>query len=301
MSGGGPIEEPIDDLPQDVDLGEPDLGPEGDPGDLGEPPAEPAWTQEEEEFARAVGWKSPDEWKGDPPKNGLADDPREFAPYKAAMTIFEKRMADEVDQKVGKFAEMMDRQTQRQREAERQTYEAKIAALEHGKRQAVEDGDMDRYDRLVEQGQRLQPPSEQDDLPPQPPIEARHPDIAWLKDPTLLHLGGTIIEGALATGRVPNADPHRPDTERAQIEYAERELRRLYPAAFTQSGQQRTRRAASPVHGGTGTAGRSAGGTEAFYSLDEGAQRAFKHYVKNGLMKDDKEGRAEFYKEVTEF
>ena len=49
----------------------------------------PKWAPEAEQEAKALGWKSPDEWKGDVP-SGYIDDPTKYLERAESFTPFRK-------------------------------------------------------------------------------------------------------------------------------------------------------------------------------------------------------------------
>jgi hypothetical protein len=250
-------------------------------------PAAPAWSNEDVEDAKHLGWKSPDDWVGDKPA-GYIDDPRRY------LERFERipavRALKEQTAKIQKDADdrarKLDALYQQQADSQRQAYESRLAEITRGQRQAASLADTDAYDRLEQEKARLAPPrqEQQDPEPPQAdPYVSQYRSSEggkWLDNPILLETGKKLIDANPAILQ-------RPAQE--QVAYAEAELRRMYPTYFPSgNGAQKPQRA-QRVDGG-GLAAQLGGGT-GFEKLPPDAKTQFKRFVKEGLFTDDERGR----------
>lgn len=250
-------------------------------------PVERPWSDEAEETARAFGWKSPDEWKGDHPP-GYIDNPEEFiarAERFPAVKALQRKLS-EVTEQSRRTEEALQETFKRQRERERAEYDRQLRAIAIAQRKAVEEADTERFDRLEEVRAGMKPP---EPAPPVPdgdrpsPEEVAETQAAhdWMQNPYLMQQAGGIIDAALKMGVAPVG-------YRAQADYAAKELRKLFPGAFP----ARPKPPAPKVDGG----GLASAGMKksAFDRLPDFAKATFKRQVAQGIFEDSKADREEF-------
>lgn len=228
------------------------------------------WTQEQEQMARSMGWKSPDEWHGKEPRGGLVDDPRDFTPMRA------------VQERLDGITEHIQRDFERRAQQDKADYDRRVAEIETRKRDAVENADGRAYDAAVAEQRTLKAPEPFE--PPKPveqrPIAEQFPDAQWLRNDGLYSAGISVIDAALRKGRT-FAGPED------QVKYAEQQLRMLHPHMF-----EKPKSPADPVDGG-GLAGASK--SEGYASLPADAKAAFAQMARAGVYEDTAEGRKKYY------
>lgn len=116
-------------------------------------PAAPAWAPEVETEARALGWKSSDEWKGELPPSYI-DNPERYVERAYSSTPFRKaeerhnaRLA-EVESKADERLRKVEAAMAKTYERDRAALIAQIEQVKAEKVQAVEVGDVDRFRAL---------------------------------------------------------------------------------------------------------------------------------------------------------
>lgn len=259
----------------------------------------PEWTDDDEAEARMFGWKPPEEWKGDLPPTYI-DDPRQFIeriqksrPFQAAQKQAEERIA-RIEREASENARKLAAMNERALEQQRRAYEARLASLSQQQRSAVEMGDVEQFDRLEQERQRMaqyapqmaeQPQGNQ--APPEVVEYAQTEAGAWINDPVTRTLGFEVIE------KTPGAKNMGP---MEQIRLAEVRLRRDYPELFqsAQSDPEPRRPAASRVDGG-GLGAAKQGGLWAKVPAD--ARQQFERFAKEGLFENTREGRERYARE----
>lgn len=255
--------------------------------------AEPVkeWSSEDEAEARAFGWKSADEWQGEKPP-GYIDDPRaytdrldNFKPFAKLKETMSKLEADAAES-----ARKMAALNERALADQRRQYEERMAAITRDQRAAVEEADTEKYDILEKQRGEIASAYQPDTpAPKQDPYVASYENTengAWLKNPVLRKTAFDLVNGnqaILATG-----------SAQAQIEYAEGEIRKMFPAYFPQPEKPKP---AAPVRvDAGGLAGRAK--DNGFSALPADAKAAFSRFVAEGLYQNndaDKKAFADEY------
>jgi hypothetical protein len=137
--------------------------------------------------AREYGWKSPEEWKGDPPKGGFLDAEAFLRKSETLVPIVQSQNR-ELKEKLGKVetelqtvrqaAEQFQQFTQRALEKERLENQRLVQELESRRAQAISEGDgatAVEAERQIAALKATQPPPQ----PPQPPPEAAALVNAW--------------------------------------------------------------------------------------------------------------------------
>lgn len=259
-------------------------------------PVEKDWDDDTEEDARYLGWKSPDEWKGDVPP-GYIGNPKEYMDRLERSTPFRK-MRERAEQAEAKLQEKLDRITsavdaghKRELERQRSEYERQMRVIAAGQRKAVEEADTERFDQLEQHKQSLRPPEDPVATPdhPEDPVEPFKADHAWLNDPIMRQTGATLIDQAVSSGALPPTA-----NAKAQIEYAEEQVKKYYPHLFKADEPDPKPKPAAKVDGGGLAAPRSRSG---FDSLPKEARSEFSRQVSKGVFEDTKEDREFFYNE----
>lgn len=247
------------------------------------------WSDDDEVEARAFGWKPPEEWQGRKPE-GFIDDPRAymdramtFKPFRTLKERFDslERTADERIRKV-ETASL---------EFARKQFDAQLDAIRTQKAAAVEYADVARYKALDQQEAELakQMPQAAPQRPAQPGPDPwvedyrKTQDGAWINNAELRNVGARLING--------NPDMLRASPQE-QVQWAEREIRNLYPQYFSATTP---RPAPRQVVDGGGLASSRAG--DDFGKLPKDAREVFNRYVKEGVVKDTKEARQEWANE----
>lgn len=256
--------------------------------DAPEPPPK-AWSDDDEQEARLFGWKSSDEWQGEKPP-GYIDNPQEFLDRVQRSRIF-KTMQDKLqstEQQAADLARKQEEMNRRALERQRSLYEARMAEIAAGQRKAVEEADTAAYDRYEKQKAELQKVQAEPQQPQSP-----HPEVAayaqsetgrWLQNPILQDTARKLID---ANPEILRKGP------KDQIEYAEAEIRKMYPAYFPQQPSPDPKPRQTPVDPG-GIAPSGMQGRTAFDKLPGDAKAQFKRFVEEGLFKDTKADREEF-------
>ena len=254
-----------------------------------ETPEAPAreWSDDDAAEAEVWGWKSPDKWQGEKPE-GYIDDPRRYVDRIKSSKTF-KTLDEKMSQQQRDFEERtrkLEAMTQRTLEAEKARYQSELARLKAVQRRAVEEADTDAFDSAGKAMEGLKPP----EIPKAEPVRPEDdpfvkeyvtkPESAWMQNPVIANAAYEIIE-------------RRPDIKslgaRAQLEFAEAEIRKMYPAYFPETAKPKPT-VAKVDGGGLAPSLRKTG----FEALPPEAKRQFKLDVQAGLYTDDDAGRKEW-------
>ena len=241
-----------------------------------EAPPAPSWSPEDEEEAKFLGWKSPDEWVGEKPP-GYIDDPKRYVERVANTKPFQalsKRLEEtgkEYQDRLRKLESMSETAMKRMK-ADFEREKAEIAAR---KLEAVQSADEDAYKALDEREKALSAPEPEVD----PFVQDYASKNEWTKNALLVKQAYEMIEL--------NPDMRR-RTAQEQFEYAENNLRRMYPGMFSQPEKPKP---PSRVDGGGMVAGAR---TDPFTALPDDAKRQFRKFVADGVFKDDASGRKQY-------
>lgn len=269
-----------------------------DPIDAPEPiedqqPAPPAWSQEDEDEARAFGWKPSSEWQGekgpgyiDSPKDFMAriERSRTFSTMKERM----ESLAAQAEEQNRKLAAMSEAAMKRQREE----YERQLASVQAAQRKAAESADVEAYDALERRRvEMMRAPVDA----PQPQQPQKDPDVEtfrqaneWTQNPLIWQEAVQAVDFAIKSG-IPLA------STKEQIAYAERAIKQKYPHLFQQAQTETPRPTRpAPVDGGGIASART---SPQFNSLPAEAKSTFARFVKEGLYSDDETGRRQFFEE----
>lgn len=271
------------------DAPEADLTPQDPPAEAGaeEAPAR-TWSQEDEEEARAFGWKAPDEWRGDKPPTYI-DDPAQYLERLSRSKPF--RVMQERYEAQQEAVRKIEAVTQRAMEAQRAQYEDRIKALQSQQLRAVEAGDVKGYQAISQNIEALQKAAPQVETPPPGPDPYVQEYMAseegkWLQDPALKQTAAQIIDMAPHVQAMP---------AQQQVAYAKAELAKMFPDKFAPPAPQPAARPRpSPVEGGSLAGGR---GGDAFSKLPAEAKEAFARQKAQGFFDHlgDEKAAKEFY------
>lgn len=262
-----------DDLPEEIEVAAPEHVE----------PVAPSYTPEEADEARTFGWKAPDEWVGDKPA-GYIGDPKAYLQRLEKMTPFRtlkerlERQETEFNERTRKLEALSAMQIKSQRDA----YDRDMAEIKKQQRAAVELADTEQFDALEARKQSMQPPVVAAPVAPQvDPYVTEYMDKQdWVKNPILRKTGAELIDAAGM-----NTKPVR-----EQLEYAEREIRKMYPAYFPAGEAAPAPRAPMQqrVDGGGLGVGTQANG---FSKLPSEAKAAFARFASEGLYSNNDEGK----------
>lgn len=236
----------------------------------------PKWAPETETEARALGWKAPDEWKGEVPA-GYIDDPTRYLERAENFTPFRK-LREQNAEALRKIEAVASKQMER----ERANHAAELADIKARKHAAAETGDIDAYKALDKQEDRLReaaPDATKQSAVPddhRSAIEQWSVDKPWFKaDPIKTQAAAMIYGQAQKSGLT---DP------KAILAFVDKEM----------ANQFADLRAKAPVIE-TVEAGLNFGGgsqSSPFEKLPKDAKDAFRRFVEKGVFKDTKEDRA---------
>jgi hypothetical protein len=244
------------------------------------------WTDEDADEARAFGWKAPDEWKGDIPPTYI-DDPRRYMERAEKFTPFRK-LAERQEQLERDFAERtrkLEAVAESTLKAQQERHKQELARIAAEQRRAVDLADVATYDRLEKEKASLAPPV----IPDAPQAPATDPYLQeyakandWVNNPILREAGARIID---ANPAIRGADT------KAQIAYAEAEVRKLYPGYFPQATTQATATASQPRRVDAGGLAGGGGSGSGFTKLPPEAKSAFERFAKEGIFENTEAGR----------
>lgn len=241
-------------------------------------PAAPKWTPDVETEARALGWKAPDEWKGEVPA-GYIDDPNRYLERAENFTPFRK-LRERTDEAVRKIEAVATKQFER----ERANHAAELNRIKAEKVAAVETGDIDTYRALEKQEDKLREAAPEAAKPSAVPddhrsaIEQWSVDKAWFKADPIKTQAAAIIYGQAQQNGL--TDP------KAILAYVDREMSKQFADLAPKAPK------AEAVEGGL-TFGSSSVASP-FEKLPADAKAAFRRFVEKGVFKDTKEDRATY-------
>lgn len=251
---------------------------------------EKPWSDEDEQEAKAFGWKSPDEWKGEVPP-GYISDPKEYMERAERFTPFRKlrEQVEQANERARKIETALEAGHRRDMERQKREFENRVQYLEGLQRKAADDMDLVTYDQIGRQLRGMRPP--QEEAPQQQP-QRKHPaeeygdTHEWLKDPVLFKQGGDIIQAALDSGT-------RFQSDVEQVEYAEKQLKAYFPHLFKQPEPAQQ---SKPRVDGGGLAPVAAKRT-GYDTLPKDVKSVFERQVSAGIFKNTKEDKEFFFNE----
>lgn len=259
-----------------------------------------------EELAGQDGWVPQDEWAGDPSDWKTAE---EFNAYPATSR---KKLRERNDALYREFSDLK-RQTAAERAESKQTMEGMIRAqgqigrrmYEQAKadiiakqKDAAAEGDAQAFERLEGDRAKL---DEQYTTPPQqaqgqsqPPSEV----VEWVQKNSWFQKDSILQTSAIAALEFERLT-YPGKTTAEMLKAVEASVKKAHPAKFGISASPQVEEEIPTVFGGDGRnrGGASPTGKQAYVSLPADAKKAFKDFVKQGVMKDDKEGREMYAKD----
>jgi len=270
----------MSDNEQEVEI--PDLG-EGrqDEAPQGDPQAEAE--------ARKYGWKPKDEFTLNPegwvPAERFLELP---STQRKVVQDTNQRLERELkarDEEMSRIAATTAEAIERVRKQERDRYEAQIAAFEAAKREAVDVGDVARYDALTKQEKALRPPDATPAPPATPQIDpaftAYLEASVWTKDPSAYQFAAMAIEDHPEIKRLPPLK---------QVQWAEKKVREFFPEHFP---EPTAKPQFSKVDGGgLGQIGKRGKGPD---DLPAEARKVGQEFVTDGIFKSLDEYAASYF------
>jgi hypothetical protein len=282
--------------------------------------AEAPEARDYEADARKQGWKPKDEFDGPADKWRPADefvkrgneDPRILrtrvdkldklysgvkAQWQADLSAKEKEFNERV--------ERLNRVSELALKRQRDTYEAQIATA---KRQAVQEGDAERYDQLEQHERAVQAEWRKEDEAvaeqPKPKSDPREaapkllPETeTWVsKNASWFNKDRTLTDEAIAyENYLAQSQPGLSVAER--LEKTREHVVTTFPNKFgRKNGMSQDNRKGSPVEGSQRGPGGSANADGGFGQLPSEARTQFKAFVKEGIFKDSDADRASYAK-----
>lgn len=239
-------------------------------------PAPQKWSSDVETEARALGWKAPDEWKGEVP-SGYIDDPGRYLERAESFGPFRK-----LKEQNAEALRRIEAVAAKQVERERAQHQEALAKIKADKIAAVEVGDIDAYKALEkrEEAVRSQAPDAKSDAVPdnhRAAIEQWSVNKPWFKaDPIKTNAAAIIYGQAQQSGLT---DPS------AILAYVDREMSKQF-ADLAPKVQVETVEAGLTF--GSGSV------ASPFEKLPKDAKEAFRRFVEKGVFKDTKEDRAQY-------
>lgn len=255
-----------------------------------ETPAAPQWDEETAAEAKALGWKSPDEWSGDIPA-GYIDNPERyleraesFRPFKNLKARLEQASTGFED-RIRRMEAMQDKAL----EAQRSQHQRDLLSLDTKARDAMTMADSETYDRVVKQRAELQKTTFEAPRQEQP---KRDPDVAkyietesWAKDPVTRQQGSMIIDAGMKAGM-------KFATPMDEVRYAEGVMRTVRPDLFQVTAEPKPQQTMARVDGGGLAGGAAKSGS--FGALPAEAKRQFAKDAAAGLFKNDEAGKKRY-------
>lgn len=123
-----------------------------------ETPEVPEYDPEVAAEAKRYGWRDPADWKGEPPERGFMG-PDEYLEtpgiLRRRLIDTEKRLA-ETDRKYDTRLTTMERMHQEADKRRREMHQAEVERVRQEMREAAQEGDMPRYDRLAKKTEMLE-------------------------------------------------------------------------------------------------------------------------------------------------
>jgi hypothetical protein len=219
------------------------------------------------------------------------------------------RKLQEMQETYDKRLQNVSKMTEYALQQQRKNLESQFAAV---KRQAVQVGDEELYDKVEQQEQQTRQqwakedearqqdrdePKKRDDQPTSPPeVEAWKARNTWFEKDRTLTDEAVAYESYLAQAR-----PGMTVEER--LEATREHVVRQFPQKFGKKEKQtmsEERRRGSPVESGQRSAGSAKQNDAGFSKLPAEAKDQFNSFVKEGLFKDDVSSRAEYAKHYSD-
>jgi hypothetical protein len=254
-------------------------------------PAEaPKWAPEVENEARALGWKAPDEWKGEVPGSYIDNPERyleraeNFAPFRKVKEQLKGEQA-KAEERLRKVETALSKAFERDRAA----LLTQIEQIKAEKVAAVEVGDVDRFKALEKREDALRkdaeaPQEQPQQRQPEVPQEHRTAIDTWRVDKPWFQTDAIKAQAAVIYYGEAEAKGIR--EPQAILRYVDMQMAKQ----FRDIGEQVA--AKSQVEAGLTFGGGST--ASAYDKLPADAKEAFKRFAAKGIFPDTKEGRAAY-------
>jgi hypothetical protein len=259
-------------------------------------PAEaPKWAPEVENEARALGWKAPDEWKGEVPGSYIDNPERyleraeNFAPFRKVKEKL-KDVETQAEERLRKIETVLSQTFERkQAELVRQ-----IEQIKAEKVKAVEVGDVESFKALEKREDALRKDAEAPQEAPQQQPQANKDEVnaieKWRTDKPWFGVQSKEFNSVMTKAA---ADLYAQATQRGmsipeRLAFVDGQMRDAFPHKF----------GALPVPGGAAVEGGltfGGGSTASAYDkLPADAKKDFLRFVAKGVFNDTKEDRATY-------
>lgn len=244
------------------------------------------WTPDTETEARALGWKAPDEWKGEIP-SGYIDDPSRYLERAESFAPFRKirEKMSEMEKTTQDVLHRIEATATKQIERERAESKAAIEAIKAQKLQAVEVGDTDTFKALDRREDQIRAGMQDQAKPSAVPdnhrtaIEAWSQEKPWFKADPIKTQAAVILYGQASQRGM--SDPA------AILAFVDSEMGKQF------ADMAPKRPASESVEAGL-TFGAGPSQTGGFEKLPKDAKDAFRRFVDKGVFKDTKEDRLQY-------
>jgi hypothetical protein len=237
----------------------------------------PRWAAETEQEAKALGWKAPDEWKGDIPP-GYIDNPEKYLERAESFTPFRK-LKEKLHETESKF----DQRFSKLEAVSARALERKIAEIQTAKLAAVETGDVEGYKALEQQQANLAREAEAPSAVPndhKTAIDRWAVGKGWFKTDKVMTQAAVVLYGEAQEKGI--TDPT------AILSYVDDQMGKK----FRIEGEPVVKHMNQAVSPGL-TFGAPAG-ADPFSKLPADAKKDFARFVAKGWFTDDKAGRAAY-------
>lgn len=239
-----------------------------------------------EERAAGLGWKSPDEWKGEKPK-GYIDDPARFVEWAENLGPVKKMMESQAAEltRIKEEQRRTEAAVLRQVERERAQYQANLKAIQAAKAQAHNTGDIDSYVALDRQESQIRAQAEAPEAPPEAEISAKDREefdmwVANNSDWFGPNLDKEKSEAAVAA--YAEAERRGISTVKGRLAFVDKQIAAKAPPKEP------------PVARFETALGAGGGGQSAFSKLPKDAKDQFKRFVVKGIFADSDADRKQY-------
>ena len=238
----------------------------------------PQYDDSAAEQARALGWKSPDEWVGERPK-GYIEDPERYVEW-ATKSPAVKALQSKLD-RLEEIARRSEAAIQKQVERERAEHQRQLRAIREAKRSALEAGDVEAARQLDDREEMMRAASQPQEGPQISTVDKAEFETWVARNSDWFGADRDKEKSELAVQLFGEANERGLTTVKAQLAYVDHQLQlRAKPTAAPPPAQ-------SKFESGLGLGGR----VSSFSKLPNEAKDAFTRFVKQGLFTDDEAGR----------
>lgn len=270
---------------------------------------EPEASEQDVALAKALGWKSPDEWKGD--RSGLIEDPKEY------LRIHSRRIQEfgDVQEQLAATRRELLRLEKESKERFKQADETSLSQLRAERDRAFDLGDKKKFQALDKQlEERLRATSEETDEGPQvdetvrqatadPVYQEWLQENAWYKaqtfeDAAKHQYANNVARQLLEARNVSDPLSLPADARRDFYRAVAKEVNRAYgaPNPAPMQGRQQEAPTNTPPRRQPAAPQRGKNKTD-FNALPGDAKDGFDKWVKMGVYKNDDKSRAEYAKD----